>query len=113
MPAPRPAGTDLAVAGTGGLGEKKAAMSRSERSGWVKTVAEALGLSAACFVLALIFGGNGPGEAAVAAVAVAGSPNPSASRPLHSEVASILSAFRHAVGSLLRQDFRAQRRTAA
>lgn len=88
-------------------------MPQRGNQGLLRMIVEATGLSFACFVLALILGGNGPGEAAVAAVAVAGSPNPSGSRPLHAELGALASAVRMAAAGLRGQDSQASRRTAA
>jgi hypothetical protein len=83
------------------------------RHGWIRTLVEATGLSAVCFLLVLIFGGNGPGEAAVAAVAAAGSPNPSGSTPMHAEIGGLVSAFKASIQARLRQESGASQRTAA
>ena len=109
----RPAGSSIAAEGVAAISEKDAAVPKRESHGLLRMIVEAAGLSTACFVLALIFGGNGPGEAAVAAVAVAGSPNPSGSRPLHAELGALASAVRMAAGGLRGQDSPGSRRTAA
>lgn len=88
-------------------------MPGAESSSWLRMLAEAGGLSAVCFVIALLLGGNGPNEAAVAAVAVAGAPNPSGSRPLHAEIGQILAAASLHARRLFGQDSASQRRTAA
>lgn len=88
-------------------------MPDARRNGWTRTLVEAGGLSAACFVITLVLGGNGPSEAAVAAVAVAGAPNPSGSRPLHEEIGQLFAALKITFGRFVRQESARSRRTAA
>lgn len=88
-------------------------MPEAANGSWARMLAEAGGLSAACFLITLLLGGSGPSEAAVAAVAVAGAPNPSGSRPLHTELGHLAAALAHSLRRFARQDSTRSRRTAA
>ena len=67
------------------------------------SLAQSVGLALGCFLFAAILDGSRPGEAAVAATAVAGSVGPGGSSSLAGELGSALTPVRFLVGSIARR----------